>query len=194
MSIDTNIIFSNGSIFESNTLKLHFAGDFVQVINTESNTGQLYKSSDIRTITEIFSKKSISKKSGRQVRISISGQIIETSGSISLSGASFISIKDGSTTTWIPHQMFEEIEVYDHTTSEETAKLTKLLPITLAKGSDNASIKRGDSFRVKTSNRFIKVAAGWITPEGNFLFIRDYKMNTEYWIPSRLVFDIDLKG
>lgn len=193
MSIDTNITFSDGSIFEANVLKLHFAGDFVQVINSESNTAQLYKSSDIRTITEIRSEKSISQKSARQARISISGQIIDTSGSISFSGSSFISIKDGSTTTWIPHQMFDEIEVYDDTTSEETAKLTKLLPITLAKGLDNASIKRGASFRVKINNRFIKVAAGWIKPEGNFLFISDYTMNTEYWIPSRLVLDIDFK-
>ena len=195
MSITTTIIFKNSTILVSSDIRLHFSGDFVRITDTETNIVKFHKSTDIRTITEIDSSITEELKTGRQSRILISGQHIQTTGSISSNSGSFVSVRDGGTTTWIPANMFDEIETWSSQKSdEETAKFSRMLDAALIKGVDSTAVKRGDTFKVTTSNRVIDVASGWLKPEGGFLFIRDYVKDREFWIPSRLVLDIDFRG
>lgn len=191
------ITFATGLSIEQTNVRLQFSGDFVRVADTETGNIKFHKSSEIRTITEIDNEISEELKTGRQARILISGQHIHTTGSIASNGGSFISVKDAGTTTWIPSHMFEEIEISSDTNSdEETAKFSKMLSAALIKSTDNEAVaaKRGDSFKVATSNREIDVISGWLKPEGSFLFIRDFVRDKEYWIPSRRVKDIDFRG
>lgn len=197
MTINTTIIFQNSNIVVSSDIKLHFTGDFVRVTDTETNIVKFHKSTDIRTITETDSSITEELKTGRQAGIRVNGQHIQTTGSIASNGGSFISVKDAGTTTWIPSHMFDEIEIWSDTkTDEETAKFSKMLSAALIKLPDNEAVaaKRGDSFRVTTSNREIDVISGWLKPEGSFLFIRDFMRDREFWIPSRCVKDIVFSG
>ncbi|WP_273728875.1 hypothetical protein [Brucella gallinifaecis] len=195
MAINTTIIFHDSNIIASSDIKLHFSGDFVRITDMETGIIKFHKSSDIRTITETDNTDIEKLKTGRQARILISGQHINTTGSIACNGGSFISVRDAGTTTWIPAHMFDEIEIWSSEKSdEETAKFSKMLSAALIKGVDSAAVKRGDSFTITTSNRVIDVASGWLKPEGCFLFIRDYVKDREFWIPSRCVKNIDFRS
>lgn len=190
-----NISFNNGSSLDVVNTTLNFIGDFVQV--KDNNSKSYFKASDIRTVTEWKSSFLAEFKTGRQARILIGGQHIQTSGTIASNSGAFISVKNEGTTTWIPEHMFDEIEILSHTKSDkETAKFSKMLSAALIKTPDveSTAVTRGDSFMVTTSNRKIDVASGWLKPEGSFVFIRDFVRDREFWIPSRLVTEIEFQG
>lgn len=194
MAITTTIILSNSTILTSSDIKLHFSGDFVRVTENETDHAKFYQSSEIQKIIQIDSSSVIELKTGRRARIDLKKDVVSSSGSIMLSGASFIALRDAGTTTWFPAHMIQEIEINPaQISATEHAERNKMLNAAMIKSDDTVNLKRGDEFTVQTSYS-LRVKAGWLSPEGNFIFVRDYVNDREFWYPNHAVKSIDFKG
>lgn len=152
MTITTTIILSNSTIITSSDINLHFSGDFVRVTEKETNHTKFYQSSEIQKITQIDSSITEELKTGRRARIDLKNDVVSSSGSIMLSGASYIALRDAGTTTWFPAHQIEEIEINSiQISAAEHAEFSKLLNVALLKTRNNNVFKCGDKFTIQTT-------------------------------------------
>ena len=194
MTITTTIILKNSTILTSSDIKLHFSGDFVRVTEGETNHTKFYQSSEIIKITQIDSSITEELKTGRRARIDLINDVVSSSGSIMLSGASFIALRDAGTTTWFPAHQIQEIEINPaEIGAADRAKYGKLLNAALIRHENDRIYKCGDVFTVETTYT-LNVKAGWLSPEGNFIFVRDYVNDREFWYPNHVVKNIDFRS